>query len=547
STYGQVCNWENNIDVQVENEAPHLHFETNDKNTNAVLTEPLVGKERYTNLVDLREKYKEYYSTTLMYDPTNHWAKYRGKVPYSLVYSPSAIHSFSPLIVQAGEEQIFTIKGESLTDDLAVTLPGCSNMNWLKKEPDEQQFSCNMSSITGMKSGFIRFSSGSKPDFNFQVEIISGDKTPEPMIAKAEAVNPLADKTTQFIVEGENIPGDLEFDLPLCSNLSYAKITPSYREFSCRLPHTVKGENRKRVNGMYTFNTNFTSESASYSYPLSFTVDYGVRVNNMEPVMAIGGTKTVFTFTGKSLNLAKAIWIEKCDNFREIDRSDEMIKVSCTPQNPYKPWHLFVPDFLQKDFYRVLIKDEPGGTTLFDSQILIFSDDTVEDILEDEVFEITDQGGDLDEYNLNPEDLDNLVKSNCTLYTNIFDASMFVQNKSSFTHKNKLLPLVNLGYKKEKDSIAFFVKKTNSSFFNAVNPGATTDSYKSLISQFGLKEVGINVNGYDVTYNISTKEMESMLNQGYCFISLIENNYDTSHAGYHEGMGGVENYFNSVK
>ena len=495
------------------NNGAHLHFESRDKDNSTLNPEPMAGKEGYTNISIAGNPY---ISTTLMYDPNNHWGRCKNKVPYRLTYSSSVIHSFSPLIVQAGEKQIFTIKGKNLFEDLTVSLSGCKGFKWIKKEADEQRFKCNMTNLKGVKTGFVRFASRGKPDFHFEVELVSEKEDIQPKITKVETIDPVADKTTDFIIKGEYLPDDLQFDLKTCANISYKKITPSYREFSCRLPHTVYSDNGKRINGVYMFNTSFISESKKYSYPLQFSVDYEVRIDKMEPLVAISGVKNIFTFTGKNLNLAKAIWMEKCDNLREIKRSGEVIQVECVPQVPDRPWYVFIPNCLKKDLYKVIFKDKPGGTTLFKSRILIFSDNNIAKPKEE--LEAIDEGGFLEEYD-NKEVGHGSLKYNCLHNVNPFYGKLYKEDGNGITLKNKLGSLsityslsikkmesmLNKGYCfiifieniNKKDNIAFFVKKNNDKFFDSLDDlnQYDTNHYRFLVDKFDLKEVVLHIEG----------------------------------------------------
>jgi len=514
------------------NVGSHLHFEMRDKENNAKNPEPLIGAENYTNMSIADSPYT---SATLIYDPNNHWAKYNGKVPYRLTYSPSAIHSFSPLVVQAGTNQIFTIKGESLFDDLSVTLPGCKKIEWIKRDPDEQQFSCDMINVKGLMSGFIKFSSSGKPDFQFAVELVVDKEEVKPVITKAEATNPLAGKITDFIIEGEYLPADLEFDLNTCTEIAYKKITPDYREFSCRLPHTIKDVNGKRINGFYTFNTSFSSEGENFSHPIQFSADYEVRIDKMEPFIAASGIKTAFTFTGKNLNLVKAVWVEKCDNLREIERSDDKVAFECVPQSPGKLWDYFVPDFLRKNFYKIILKDEPGGTTLFESKILIIPVDKIFDVSNKKEEISEDMGG-------NPEDMAEengndaskvyyseyeTIKEECLNLSRPFKLSSVIEKGNSITFKDHLVPIMREGFVKNKESIALFIKKTDIKSLKDILSSEKNingiNLYKMMVNRLNLDKVDMSVNGYDVTYYISSKKMKDMLNNGYCFISFIEN------------------------
>jgi hypothetical protein len=48
NTGGGNCRWENNRGFQKDNYGPHLHLETHGKDKLAVLQEPLIGEEKYT-------------------------------------------------------------------------------------------------------------------------------------------------------------------------------------------------------------------------------------------------------------------------------------------------------------------------------------------------------------------------------------------------------------------------------------------------------------------------------------------------------------------
>lgn len=547
------------------NNGAHLHFEMRDKKNKAKNPEPLVGQENYT---DMSISGSPYISTTLMHDPNNHWAKYKGRVPYRLTYSPSAVHSFSPLIVQKGTNQVFTIKGENLFDDLSVTLPGCRNMQWYKRDSYEQQFSCDLPKIKGIKSGFIKFSSGGKPDFHFAVELVADKEEIEPIITKAEAVSPLADKNTDFIIEGKHIPADLEFNLKTCKNFSYSKITPSYREFSCRLPHTIKEANGKRVNGSYTFNTGFSSESADFSYPMQFSADYEVRIDGMEPFIAASGMKTSFTFTGKNLNLAKVIWIEKCDNLREIERSDDKITIECVPQSPNKLWYYFVPDFLRKDLYKIILKDEPGGSTLFESKILIIpineikqNDDAVKEMPKDLGGNLNEEANNIDQADYQRTYYSNYatIKEECLNYPHPYPytSATIIQRENGITIKNDLVDVVKEGFVRAKGAIAFFIKKTDIELIKDIESEYEkipneSNFYSFLIKKLNIDEVGISVSGYDITINISDKKIKEKLKGGYCFIYSIENDIPKKPTVDDDNsvldiMSGVDTFYNSLK
>jgi hypothetical protein len=514
------------------NNGAHLHFETRDKDNKAKNPEPIIGKENYTNM-SIEDS--PYISTTLMYDPNNQWGKYKNKVPYRLTYSSSSINSFSPLIVQAKTNQIFTIKGENLFDDLSVVLSGCKKIEWIKRGADEQRFSCDITDINGLILGFIKFSSSGKPDFQFAVEVTKDKKEDNPYITKAEAINPLAGKLTDFTIEGQNLPDDLQFDLNTCKEVAYKKITPTQREFSCFLPNTIKDINGVRINGLYTFNTGFSSESKKFTHTIQFSADYEVRVDKIEPLIALSGIKNTFTLTGKNLNLAKAIWIEKCDNLREIERSDNKITIECVPRSADGLLDYFVPNFLKKNFYKITLKDEPNGTTIFESKILIIPFNKTKEIADKNKKNPKDIGGDIED--VTGENRDKVfyseydsIKNGCLNVSNTFESSEVIEKGNSITFKDDLVPMMREGFVKNKESIALFIKKTDiKSLKNILSAEKNINGinlYKMMVSRLNLDKIDMSVNGYDVTYYISSKKMKDMLKNGYCFISFIEN--DTS-------------------
>jgi len=405
-TYGRICKWKNGIGIQVNNEAPHLHFEINKTEVVdarnkylAVSPEPLVGAENYTNI----QTRKSYTSTTIMYDPTGHWTKYAGKVPYRLTYNPTRIESFSPLTIEGGKEQVFTIKGENLFESLKVALPGCwGGIKWLKRESNEQQFSCTLSKPSQkiIKPGYIKFG---VEKIHFKIEVFPDDTIPSPIITRSEAFNPVAGKETDFVVEGSHLPGDLKLNGLECQEVTYKSLSTNKQEFSCKLPHTIY-KSGKRINNMHTFSAELVSESANYSYPFSFSADYAVGVFDFLPAIAHAGEITKFTFTGKNLHLIQAAWIENCQDFREVSREDNRISFECIfpTEEEDSLMSLLVPNILKQNIYRILLKDESEGTNLFDSKVSVFYYRNVHASLQgqqDEKLysEIAEGGGILDE------------------------------------------------------------------------------------------------------------------------------------------------------
>ena len=371
---GKTCMWENTINAQVKNIAPHLHFETNKSDTSAVLQEPLIGKEYYRDIVK-----GVYESITLMIDPKNHWGEYESKVPYKLTYMPSAVSSFSPLTVQAGSEQVFTIKGENLFESLTIhTLPCQDSVKWIKKEGDEQQFSCTVNDRIGSQSGFIRFSTNRSPDFHFSINVVKEEKAPQITgvdINGGQTVFP--QKETEFIVKGENLPGDLKLADELCSDYIYEKAYPDEVKFKCKVTGTVLDQKGRRINKLHTLETNLISESTNYTYSFSFDVDFKVKVEKVNPEYAIAGEKTNIKFTGKNMNVIGAFWIDNCQNLREVSRSDTELEVQCIPDYPDKTWNIFVPDYLKRAEYKLLLKDYPNGNLLHEGELNILYDNLV--------------------------------------------------------------------------------------------------------------------------------------------------------------------------
>lgn len=537
------CVWENNIGSESEFRGPHLHFENRDKDNMALKPEPLIGAKNYTGIT-----LGEYTSTTLLYDPTGHWAKYAGKVPYRLTYNPTRIESFSPLIIEGGKEQVFTIKGENLIENLKVTLPGCKGgINWVKREGNEQQFTCVLAKPKQpeIRPGYIEFGA---EKIHFKIEVLSDGTIPDPIITKAEVINPIADKMTDFVVKGEHLPGDLKLDMQDCQNTTYKSISSIKQEFACRLPYTVYNETGRRINRTYTFNAQLVSEEMNYYYPLSFSVDYEVMVQKLSPAIAYAGEKTLFTFAGKNINLVKAGWIENCYDLREVERSDEHIAFECSFRSEAEEslMSLLTPNIFKQDKFRILLKDKNNGTSLFDEKISVFynkifiqegSKPTEEKLSSD----IDDYGGAL------PDTAEALsVKNECISNPHLFNENLINAKGNNIIFKNRLLPFKKEGYIGMRDAIGFFVKKNNSDFFNDLDTNfdiPKVSLYRPLIDKFKLQEVPITIKENDVTYSLSLSDMKDRLKNDYCFIELIENNISNSQ----KGLSVIQNYWNGIR
>lgn len=285
-------------------------------------------------------------------------------MPYRLKYSPTIISTIVPLRARPGVEQVFTITGENMFNELQVFLSGCQKFKWLKEGSTKRIFSCFFDEKLAEKTlkGFIRYSAGSKPDVQFTV-LISNDKK-DPVINQVTIKNPQAGKVTGVTVNGENLTGDYKLDERACNSTNYKKASPSRLEFECEVPYTIRDERGRRPNDIYTFNTQLTSASANTGKPVSFQADYQVKLFEVEPQEVTAGHKQLITLKGENLDLARAVWMEKCDELNVFSQTENEIKLSCIPQYPDRKWSAVLPDYLKKDFYRILIKDISGGELL---------------------------------------------------------------------------------------------------------------------------------------------------------------------------------------
>ena len=369
-TGGTSCIWSNDFSDKTDHVAPHLHFEINTAKKIGVNPEPLQGKEAYTNI-----QVKKYESTTMMVDPYSYWGKFAGRVPYKLNYNPTKIYSFSPLSAVVGIEQVFTIEGENLFDELQVVLPGCRNIKWIKRSGNLQQFSCVFSKINSSaeeKPGFIRYSSGSSKDVDFMIKVLQKDTVYSPEIKKVNIEANTGGKKARFKISGENLPGDLIPENNDCTSIEYFTIKPNFLDFACQLPITVKNQEGKRANGIHTFHTDLISKTTGFIYSVSFSADYEVQIKSMSPVGVVYDQESQFIFHGKNLHLASAFWIENCDGMKELEHTEERIRLSCTPHKPYNnALSHILPQSIQKSIYRVIIKDVPKGTILFSGGVFV--------------------------------------------------------------------------------------------------------------------------------------------------------------------------------
>lgn len=382
NVFGKVCAWEEESITEItKHRGTHLHLETNNSKGLAVKQEPLVGKEAYTDITAV----KTYTSATTMIDPKGHWEKFAGRVPYvyngtyvtmasASSYQPR-IHSITPAVAIAGTNQTFTIKGENLPKTIQPVLHGCRNLKWIKQEPTEQRFSCDLPKNPGPLKGFVRFTPPPGIiELNFTINTVNKLESEDfPEIKNVQIENPKAGQEVKFIVTGTSLPNDLRPDMEECKDFKYKIAGPMRLEFSCKLPHTIKDVKGKRPNGIHRFHTNLVSASTDFSYPTSFTVDYQVQVKSISPVSMLYDKEATIVLEGKNLDLAKAIWVESCDKMKIMEHTEKRIKVACVPYKPKSNLVLpiDIPIWAKNEIYDVVLKDEPKGVTLFERGILV--------------------------------------------------------------------------------------------------------------------------------------------------------------------------------
>lgn len=382
-----------------ENIGAHLHYEMRDANGSAYKPEPMIGEERYTGL---SKAGNPYLSTTIMVDPTNHWDLYNGKVPYRLSYNPAQIDSIHPLMVIAGNRATFSVKGTSLPDDMEISIAACSDMRWENRTASEQIFSCQVeNSLSGEQisaTGFTSQTYGAIP-FEFTLNILAaGSDIPSAQVSSVDFDNKRPGELKMFAIRGKNLPGDLIFNFPECSDQDFISRTPNLQIVKCRVPRRIEASDGKRINGLHTFSVRISDPRETFHFETTYQEDYRIAISKLTPLQGAYGVPNTFTFRGKNVDLADAFFIERCGDLREISRSQNSVKIQCIPLIRESFLNDFIPSFLHQRIHYFVVKDKPAGEKLMEGNILmqlsdkIYISDVVPDrplLLENNEFEIT--------------------------------------------------------------------------------------------------------------------------------------------------------------
>ncbi|MGE3278624.1 MAG: M23 family metallopeptidase [Candidatus Altimarinota bacterium] len=361
-----------------ENVGAHLHYEMRNADGSAYKPEPLIGEETYTGL---SKAGNPYYSTSIMYDPSNHWDLYDGKVPYRLSYNPAQLESIHPLLAYAGSRTDFTITGTSLPDDVEVSIPGCNDVQWITKTDFEQQFSCEVAGDLAdeeISNGTITSKTYGVIPFEFILKILSPEASfPIPKVHRVNADRKRPGELKTFTIQGENLPGDLLFQFPECTDQNFIMRSPDEQRVQCRIPRRVEDSEGKRTNDLHTFTFRLSDPRQDLQFESTTQEDYRIHISRVTPLEGAYGIPNTFTFVGDNVDLADAFFIERCGELREISRAQKRVKIQCTPLIRESFLNKFLPSLFNQRLHYFVVKDKPGGEKLIEGNILMQMTDKI--------------------------------------------------------------------------------------------------------------------------------------------------------------------------
>ncbi len=212
---------------------------------------------------------------------------------------PPTVSSVSPLTVTFNQSTVFTVKGDYLTDGVALAINECTKLSVLSRTATQLQFSCVPSS-TGAKQGTVKIDG--KTLFDFKVNVLP----PPPIVSSVLPLTATLNQSTVFTVKGDYLTDGVALAIDGCTNLTALTGTATQLQFSCVPSSTGTKQATVKADGKTLFNFKVN------------VLPPPPTVSSVSPLTATLDQSTVFTVKGNHLNESTTLSIEGCINLTAL-------------------------------------------------------------------------------------------------------------------------------------------------------------------------------------------------------------------------------------
>lgn len=388
----------------------HLHFEIRTEVDQVKYAHPVnsfIGQEVYTEM----KANGKYVSTTKMYDPKGYWKEFGYRydyvmpedgVDYSGTWSPdyappassssssqtetetkasgtAIVTNVSPRYTQVQGTTVYTITGENLPMNMKLDFPACNDLKWMgKRTSKKQEFVCTLE-LAGITGGTLKIADQktltNKPwQFEFDVKVLAqGEKMGKTTYNGFPKV-PTSAKPGDVVrlsVEGNNLPLNLKFDVPMCAQTRLIYVGPQKQTIECKLATYAYDSRGNLKNEILAHGITITNDQGEVVAIGDLVLDHELKIESITPPVAYFGQTTSFTIKGKGVDKLKTFHLDYCQDLVVLSQSSlkNQVVIKCRLPVPEKFFSPLMPDILKRKTLNLHIKDKPGGKLILSGKI----------------------------------------------------------------------------------------------------------------------------------------------------------------------------------
>jgi hypothetical protein len=210
-----------------------------------------------------------------------------------------------------GKSVTFSIVGQVLNQPLSFNLPDCANLQEVPGGTATlREYSCTLGGQAGNRAGTIK-DGGGRTIYTFNVAVI------EPKVTEISPLTAIMGKTTEFTVHGVELPDNLTLWLGYCVNVQRLGGDASARRFSCEMNSPMGSRQDGKI------------VNAQNQAIFSFQVDVTGPIQEVTPLSAAAGERTIFTVKGVDLDENVAFYLPYCADVQDLGGDAQTRQYSC--------------------------------------------------------------------------------------------------------------------------------------------------------------------------------------------------------------------------